>query len=67
MEGSESSRKGFQGYVLTMMQMWFARDLRRCWAKREEMLRAMHWWAKLWGLKGVTKGVLGGGVYSLVA
>jgi hypothetical protein len=30
----------------------FARDLMRCWVMCVEMLRAMHWWAQLWGLKG---------------
>ena len=40
----------------------FARDLRRCWAMCVEMLRAMHWWAQLWGLMGVIEVVLGGGV-----
>jgi hypothetical protein len=45
----------------------FAKDLRRCWARCVEKLRAMHWWAQLRGLKGVMVSVVGGGVYALVA
>jgi hypothetical protein len=44
-----------------------AKDLRRCWARCVEKLRAMHWWAQLRGLRGVVVTVVGGGVYALVA
>ena len=40
----------------------FAKDLRRCWARCVEKLRAMHWWAQLRGLRGVIVDVVGGGV-----
>jgi hypothetical protein len=45
-------------------------DLSRCWAMCVEKLRAMHWWARLRGLRGlrgVVVSAVGGGVYAFVA